>query len=52
MTAPLSTPVTPQRVGPCRSCGSPTLEPVLDLGDMPLANRVLTRAELDRPGRR
>jgi len=54
VTAPLPaaarTRVAGTRVaGPCRSCGSITLEPVLDLGDMPLANSVLTGAELARP---
>ena len=49
MTAPLPTADRTRIAGPCRSCGSPFLDPVLDLGDMPLANSVLTEAELDRP---
>jgi SAM-dependent methyltransferase len=40
------------RTIPCRSCGSPDgspLVPVLDLGRTPLANRLLTRDQLDEP---
>lgn len=33
----------------CRSCGSTKLEPVLSLGRMPLANALLTAAQLDEP---
>lgn len=33
----------------CRSCGSPSLEAVLSLGVTPLANSLLTKADLDRP---
>jgi len=33
----------------CRSCNSPRLEPVLSLGHMPLANALLTQAQLDQP---
>ena len=33
----------------CRSCGASRLELVLSLGEMPLANALLTREELDRP---
>lgn len=33
----------------CRSCGGSRLELVLSLGEMPLANALLTREELDRP---
>ena len=33
----------------CRNCGSSKLELVLSLGSMPLANALLTDAELDRP---
>jgi SAM-dependent methyltransferase len=32
----------------CRACGSEKLEPVLDLGKTPLADRLLTRAELEK----
>ena len=40
------------RIAACRSCGSPdgaALVPVLDLGGTPLANRLLTSAQLDDP---
>lgn len=33
----------------CRSCGHSGLELVLSLGEMPLANALLTEAELDQP---
>ncbi|HEX3145608.1 MAG TPA: class I SAM-dependent methyltransferase [Pyrinomonadaceae bacterium] len=33
----------------CRACGSPELRPILDLGVTPLANGLLTAAELDKP---
>lgn len=33
----------------CRSCGHSELEPVLSLGESPLADRLLTREELDQP---
>jgi SAM-dependent methyltransferase len=33
----------------CRSCGSEKLEPVLDLGKTPLANALLTEADLTKP---
>ncbi len=33
----------------CRSCGAAPLESVLDLGTTPLANALLTAAELDEP---
>ena len=33
----------------CRSCGSPALDEVLSLGRMPLANALLTEADLSRP---
>ena len=32
----------------CRSCGSPQLEVVLDLGTSPLADRLLTKGDLGR----
>lgn len=38
--------MTPTR---CRGCGAGELEVVLDLGRMPLANRLLTADDLDRP---
>lgn len=34
---------------PCRSCGHAQLEPILSLGRTPLANALLTRAQLDEP---
>ena len=34
----------------CRSCGSAALTPLLALGRTPLADRLLTAAELDAPG--
>jgi SAM-dependent methyltransferase len=34
----------------CRSCGSARLARLLELGAMPLADRLLTAAELDAPG--
>lgn len=33
----------------CRGCGAVDLQVVLDLGQMPLANRLLTAEDLDRP---
>ena len=33
----------------CRSCGNSAVASILDLGKMPLANRLLTREELNRP---
>jgi SAM-dependent methyltransferase len=33
----------------CRSCGTKGLEPVLDLGLMPLSDGLLTREQLDQP---
>lgn len=33
----------------CRSCGSPDLYRFLDLGDQPLANALLTKAQLNEP---
>lgn len=33
----------------CRSCGAEELVPVLDLGQTPLANSLLTREQLDEP---
>lgn len=33
----------------CRSCGSEDLPPILDLGETPLADRLLTVAQLDDP---
>lgn len=33
----------------CRSCGSPRLETLLDLGTTPLANALLTAEQLDEP---
>ena len=33
----------------CRSCGSPDLEVVLSLGQTPLANSLLTKAQLKDP---
>jgi SAM-dependent methyltransferase len=33
----------------CRNCGTPNLETVLDFGDMPLANALLTSDQLDAP---
>src|SRR5690242_9005891 len=31
---------------PCRGCGSHELDPVIDFGDMPLANSLLSETEL------
>jgi SAM-dependent methyltransferase len=33
----------------CRSCGSPAMIPILDLGETPLADRLLTAEDLDQP---
>src|SRR5947208_16130413 len=33
----------------CRACGSDRLEPILDLGSTPLANRLLSEHELTEP---
>ena len=33
----------------CRSCGSSRLEPVIDLGNQPLANNLLLEEDLKRP---
>jgi SAM-dependent methyltransferase len=37
------------QINVCRSCGSPGLETVLDLGTTPLADRLLTREQLQAP---
>lgn len=37
-----------ESISACRACGSTRLEPVLDLGKTPLADRLLTRAMLDQ----
>ena len=42
-------PVHSTRIDGCRSCGSAGLAPVLDLGPVPLANRLLRREELELP---
>jgi len=36
-------------VGACRSCAARGLEPILDLGALPLANALLTREQLEAP---
>ena len=36
-------------MAPCRGCGAQELEIVLDLGEMPLANRLLAEADLSQP---
>src|SRR5712672_557702 len=36
-------------IGGCRSCGSGAIVPILDLGETPLADRLLTAEHLDRP---
>jgi hypothetical protein len=33
----------------CRACGEAELHMILDLGETPLANRLLTRAQLQEP---
>jgi SAM-dependent methyltransferase len=33
----------------CRSCGGPGIMPILDLGETPLADRLLTTEQLDQP---
>lgn len=42
-------PMNDKSVLACRSCGATELEPVLSLGRMPLANALLTAAQLDEP---
>jgi hypothetical protein len=37
------------RIEACRSCGSGELAEFLDLGDSPLADRLLTEAQLSEP---
>ena len=37
------------KIDTCRSCGEPGLEMVLDLGSMPLADRLLTDEQLREP---
>lgn len=37
------------RISACRGCGEGTLLPILDLGEMPLANDLRTETELDEP---
>src|SRR6476660_6663986 len=37
------------RMKNCRGCGSNTLEPILDLGCTPLANRLLQESEVGQP---
>lgn len=36
-------------ISECRSCNGAELEPILTLGRVPLANALITKAELDRP---
>jgi SAM-dependent methyltransferase len=36
-------------IGACRSCGSDDLTPIIDFGPTPLADRLLTAAELEQP---
>jgi SAM-dependent methyltransferase len=36
-------------IGACRSCGGHDLTPIIDFGPTPLADRLLTAAELDQP---
>jgi hypothetical protein len=38
-----------QTITACRACGGSELHPVLDLGATPLANALLTEADLDKP---
>ncbi len=33
----------------CRSCGGTSLKPIVSLGNIPLANALLTQDELDQP---
>lgn len=37
------------RIEACRSCGRSNLEPILDLGETPLADRLVTEARLGEP---
>ena len=37
------------KITTCRSCGQPGLEPILDLGHTPLADRLLTEEQLHEP---
>ena len=41
--------MTSRTLTTCRSCGTGGLDEILDLGHQPLANRILTRDELDAP---
>jgi hypothetical protein len=36
-------------IGGCRSCGEQAIIPILDLGETPLADRLLTAEQLDQP---
>ncbi|HEY8370845.1 MAG TPA: class I SAM-dependent methyltransferase, partial [Thermodesulfobacteriota bacterium] len=38
-----------ETISACRSCGRPSPEPILSFGTTPLADRLLTRDDLDRP---
>jgi hypothetical protein len=40
--------ISSQPIGECRSCGSAQLDLVIDLGNQPLANNLLRRADLER----
>ncbi len=39
----------PNTIGACRSCGYADLQPILSLGETPLANALLTEAQLHEP---
>ncbi len=48
MVAPSNSDVQPASI-PCRSCGGHDLQPILSLGRMPAANRLLRADQLDAP---
>jgi SAM-dependent methyltransferase len=47
--APIETRAPYNRITGCRACGSTDLEPILSLGETPLANALLTAELLDEP---
>jgi C-methyltransferase C-terminal domain/Putative zinc binding domain/Methyltransferase domain len=49
MNAPQRLPPASDTITTCRSCRGKSIFPILDLGETPLADRLLTAAQLDQP---
>jgi SAM-dependent methyltransferase len=49
MNTPRRLPPASDSINTCRSCGGGSILPVLDLGETPLADRLLTAEQLDQP---